>query len=223
MHREKLILTTLSFIPVFYIFHVVMYMLILIMVGMHRPDFKTSTIKIIISAACLWFTEHFLRLAKLCWYFFGNRASVTVLPDDTMRVTLKRSIRYCTPGSHGFLWIPAVRMFETHPFTLVSNNPVEFVIRAQDGFTRDLYNTARKEPGKLLLCSMDGGYGKGPDLVFSSVVLVAGGSGASFTFSIALDLVERASRTDHQQTIDFIWTVKQPGELPCHFPLHGIT
>lgn len=211
-YKRKLILTTRGFpTTVFYIFHVVMYMLILIMVGMHRPKFKSSTIAIVIFTACLWFTDRFLRLAKLCWYFFGNRAYVTVMPDDTMRVTLKRSLQ-CTPGSHAFLWIPSVSIFQTHPFTLVSNNPVEFLIRAQDGFTRELYNAARKEPGKLLWCSVDGGYGHGPDFsVFNSVVLVAGGSGASFTFSIALDLVEKASRTGRKQVIDFIWTVKQHG------------
>lgn len=129
------------------------------------------------------------------------------MTDGAVRVKLHRSLR-CTPGSHAFLWMPSLRFFESHPFTLVSNSPVEFLIREYDGYTHDLVNLARQQPGVRLRCSVDGGYGQIPDYTkFDHVVLVAGGSGASFTFALALAILKEHST----RTIDFIWSVKRTG------------
>lgn len=81
-----------------------------------------------------------------------------------------------------------------------------------DGFTRDLYKAAQASPGKSLRCSVDGAYGQVPNFkVFDKVVLVAGGSGASFTFAIALDLIEASKKA--VMSIDFIWIVRHEGTL----------
>jgi predicted ferric reductase len=186
-----------------------MFILIMIAVGMHRPEVSTSTIIIVIFTACLWTLDRIIRGAKLAWNFFGNTATVTALPDNALRVKLSRRMN-STPGSHAFLWVPAIRWFESHPFTLLSSNPSEFVIRVYDGFTKDLYNVAQEAPGKTLRCSVDGAYGQVPNFkVFDRVVLVAGGSGASFTFSIALDLIKASSKS--AKGIDFIWIVRETG------------
>lgn len=47
--------------------------------------------------------------------------------------------------------------------------------------------------------------------MFDKVVLVAGGSGASFTFAIALDLIDASKKT--VKSIDFIWIVRHQGTL----------
>ncbi|CAI7635712.1 unnamed protein product [Penicillium pancosmium] len=155
--------------------------------------------------------DRLIRTAKICWNFFGNSASVTALADNAIRVRLNRRIN-CNPGSHAFLWVPAIRWAESHPFTLVSSNPSEFVIRVYDGFTRDLYKAARSSPGRALRCSVDGPYGQVPNFRrFEKVILVAGGSGASFTFSIALDLIDKLDTT--VKSIDFIWAVRQQDNL----------
>lgn len=191
-------------------FHIILFILIVITVGMHRPKFSSSTLIIVIFTACLWIMDRLIRTAKICWNFFGNSASVTALADNAIRVRLNRRIN-CKPGSHAFLWVPAIRWVESHPFTLVSSNPSEFVIRVYDGFTRDLYKAAQRSPGRVLRCSVDGPYGQVPNFRrFEKVILVAGGSGASFTFAIALDLVEKLDTA--VKTIDFIWAVRQQGK-----------
>ncbi|KOS47365.1 hypothetical protein ACN38_g1652 [Penicillium nordicum] len=97
-------------------------------------------------------------------------------------------------------------------FTLLSSNPSEFVIRVYDSFTQDLYKAAQASPGRSLRCSVDGAYGQVPNFkVFDKVVLVAGGSGASFTFAIALDLIEVSKKA--VKSIDFIWIVRHQGML----------
>ncbi|EKV10623.1 Ferric reductase transmembrane component 5, putative [Penicillium digitatum PHI26] len=195
----------------FYMLHIIMFILIMITVGMHRPKFSTSTLIIVIFTASLWAMDRIIRSAKIVWNFFGNSLTVTALPNNAIRVKLSRRM-HSTPGSHALLWVPAIRWVESHPFTLVSSNPPEFVVRVYDGFTRDLYKAAQEAPGRSLRCSVDGAYGQVPNFkVFDKVVLVAGGSGASFTFAIALDLIEASKKV--VKAIDFIWIVRHKESL----------
>lgn len=196
---------------VFYMLHVLMFILIMIMVGMHRPKISTHSLVIVIFTSCMWFSDRLLRLAKICWFSVGDHATVTGLLGDTVHVRLTRNVS-CRPGSHVFLWLPSIRLFETHPFTMVSSSPPEFVIRAYDGFTRDPYYLAHKKQGQLLRCSMDGEYGQVPNFVeFDKVVFVAGGSGASFTFAIALGLLDTLAARKTSKQIEFLWAIRSLG------------
>lgn len=187
-----------------------MFILIMITVGMHRPQFSSSSVKIVIFTACLWGADRILRGVKLIWNFVGNFATVTALPNNVLRVKLSRRLTG-RPGSHAFLSVPAIRWVESHPFTLVSPTASEFAIRVCDGFTRDLYKTAKEKPYKSLRCSVDGPYGQVPSFRhYEKVVLIAGGSGASFTFAIALDLIQATKKTT--KSIDFIWVLKHYGK-----------
>ena len=69
--------------------------------------------------------------------------------NGAIPVNLNRNIE-STPGSHAFLWIPSIRFLETHPFTMVLTDPVEFVVRIYDGFTAHLYTLANAHPGRRL-------------------------------------------------------------------------
>lgn len=187
-----------------------MFILIMITVGMHRPKFSSFTVMIVIFTACLWGADRILRGGKLVWNFVGNFATVTALPNDALRVKLSRRLTG-RPGAHAFLWVPAIRWAESHPFTLVSSTASEFVIRVYDGFTRDLYKAAQEKPDKSLRCSVDGPYGQVPNFQhYEKAILIAGGSGASFTFAIALDLIEATKKTT--KSIDFIWVLRHHGK-----------
>ncbi|PWY67073.1 hypothetical protein BO94DRAFT_590981 [Aspergillus sclerotioniger CBS 115572] len=209
-------LSTISYImrgsyEIFYMLHVTMFLLIMITVGMHRPKLSTSTLIIVIFTACLWFVDRIIRGAKVVWYFFGNYATVTALPNNALRVRLSRCMN-SRPGSHAFLWVPAIRWVESHPFTMLSSSPTEFLIRVYDGFTRDLYQAAQKAPGRSLRCSVDGPYGQVHNFeVYDKAILIAGGSGASFTFAVSMDLIASSSRAVH--SIDFIWVVRHQDSL----------
>jgi predicted ferric reductase len=194
---------------VFYVVHIVMYMLILITVGMHRPLLAKKSLIIVIFSGCIWALDRFLRFSKIIFNFFGNKASIYPLPNGGTRIVLSRTPPRATAGTHAFLWIPAVRSVETHPFTIVSVNPVEFVISAYDGFTSDLHARAVANPGSMLTCSIDGPYGTLPTFnSYQKVVLIAGGSGASFTAGMAVSLVQSVSSTVGGPSIDFIWAVR---------------
>lgn len=195
----------------FYVIHITLFMLMLISIGMHRPLLQTKSIYIIIFAACLWVSDRILRSSRMIWYFFGNRAVVHQLPHGGVRLVLRRSPWRAAPGGHVFLWIPSVRFAETHPFTIVSTNPLELVISAQDGFTRELMSLASKSSGAVLRASCDGPYGTIPNFGhFEHTILIAGGSGATFTFGVALNLIHQ---NNPRQTpmIHFIWVIRHQG------------
>lgn len=193
--------------------HIVLFLLIMIMVGMHQPQISSSTVVIIIITVCLWLSDRLLRFLKLGWNFLGNHATINPMPDRAIRVKLSRSI-LCTPGSHAYLWIPSIRWMETHPFTIVSTHPTEFLVRVHNGFTHELYTAALKQPGMVLRCSIDGGYGQIPNFMsFDRIVLIAGGSGASFTFAVARSIIREAFALNVTKKIDFIWCVRYTGEF----------
>ncbi|CRG85705.1 putative ferric reductase transmembrane component [Talaromyces islandicus] len=212
---------TRRFYEVFYMIHLVLFLLIIITVGMHRPLISRSTLVIIIFTACMWFSDRLLRFVKLCCYFPGNHATLKLLPNGALRVTLSRNMCASTSaGSHAYLWIPAIRCFETHPFTLVSSsqhaNQAEFLINVYDGFTHDLHKIVMQNPGISLRCSVDGAYGQIPDFSrFDRILLVAGGSGASFSFAVALDVIRKCAGSGGSATkmIDFVWSVKHYASL----------
>ncbi|KAI1126535.1 ferric reductase transmembrane component 5 [Nemania abortiva] len=207
---------------VFYVAHIVLFIISLVTLGLHRPEWMRSIPVIVLFAGALWFSDRLVRGARLLCNMLNNEAKLTVLSgiDDgdkcATRVLLKKPLARATPGSHCFLWIPAVRAFETHPFTIVSNGPegLELVAQAEDGFTRSLYEMA--QAGKSgVWAAADGPYGSAPDLTdYSKLVLIAGGSGVTFTLGLALNALERRSAsTDgeekQQQEISLIWATRR--------------
>lgn len=157
-----------------------------------------------------------IRAFKFSCNFMGNHAALTALPNGATRVTLRQSSK-ATPGSHAFLWLPAIRFVETHPFTLVSSSPAEFVVFSRDGFTSALHQYAKEFPRKTLRCSLNTGYGKLPDFKsYDSILLIAGGSGASFTFAVALDL-SRNPGPCPSGSITFVWVIRDKGKTASQY------
>ena len=200
----------------FYVTHLLMFLLIIVFLPLHIHHHAEKAVYISIFAASIWGADRLLRGSHLLWYVHGNRATITPLPNKGTRIVLKRSPSRAIPGNHCFVWIPKIRLLESHPFTIVSatKTSLELVIAAYDGFTNDLHQYAVKNPGAVLRASVDGPYGATPDFVKTAdkVILIAGGSGASFTFGVALDMLRRLTESS-QTTIDFVWSVKDHCKL----------
>lgn len=92
-------------------------------------------------------------------------------------------------------------------------DPLEFVVASYDGFKRDLHAYAVAHPGGSLRASGEGAYGKMPDPAAYDTVLIAGGSGASFTFGMALDLLRRLPGDEGKRVV-FVWAVKHSCTWP---------
>src|SRR5258708_12657708 len=121
------------------------------------------------------------------------KAVIEDVSTDAVRITLPNRYINWSAGQHVFLTLPGISAlpFEAHPFTIASireptaeghkNQPLVFIIRAMNGFTRHLYNHAVSHSGKPVTVLVDGPYGQPPSVnTFSSVVLLPAGSGVSF-------------------------------------------
>ena len=143
-------------------------------------------------------------------------ASVELLSPPLMRLRLRRPPHFhWSPGQTAYLIMPGVSTipFEAHPFIITSVDTTRdetqgevapiaekkslggiephwkelvFFINVHGGFTRKLCSAAEK--GEKAKVFVDGPYGQPPDLIdYDTSVLIAGGSGVSFTSPLLLD------------------------------------
>lgn len=189
---------------VFYLIHVAMFIVAVVFVGLHKPyKYKYATITI----GCIWCLDRLIRTTRLIYYSYNNNATLVPLSGLATKVIFEKPIG-CVPGSHAFITIPGIRKMQSHPFTISSSDRIEFVIRAQKGFTLDLHKYALKHPYKQVKAYIDGPYGAVPDFKrMNKVVLFAGGSGGAFLFPIAVDIVRNAHRSAVAH-LELVWVIK---------------
>jgi len=155
-------------------------------------------------AVFVWGLDRVLRLGRLLWNNAVWRskplddALVELVSEDTIRLTMQKKVTW-SPGQHAYVILPSVSKlpFEAHPFTIASIpekekevQDVVFLIRGRNGFTKRLREHAAANSESRVPAYLDGPYGCPPDLTqYSTCILVAGGSGISYTLPLLLDIV----------------------------------
>lgn len=200
----------------FYISHVMGFVAAVVLVALHRPEWTKKLPVVMMFTFLIWMLDRISRAMRMCRNFVNNAATFNPLPDGGTRVLLKKPCaRSALPGSQCFLWIPRIALYETHPFTIVSNGPLglELVIKSQQGFTKAIHNFATRHPGRALWASIDGPYGSLPTTEdYDRLILIAGGSGAAFTFGLMNRIIGQY-QTYRTQSIEFVWAVRRIGEF----------
>lgn len=199
---------------VFYALHVSFFVLAMIFIGLHQPEMSKTVIFAAITGAGVWVLDRLVRGARVLAYSYGNTATLHPLPGGGTRVVMRKTPVGARPGQHCFVWLPGIRAAEMHPFTITLTDPLGFVVSSRSGFTRDLHDHAVKHPGAPLRGSVDGPYGRRADLApYDTVVMIAGGSGASYPLGIVHDMEQRGG-LDPRQRIVFVWVVRDEGMSP---------
>ncbi|KAI0068942.1 hypothetical protein BV25DRAFT_1817865 [Artomyces pyxidatus] len=218
----------------FLISHIILIAIFLIAGVLHTRAVKFDNY--IWPALVIWALDRLLRLLRVVWNSriwrgFGHsdsKASVELLSEDTVRLTLRRSFNW-KPGQHAYVILPTVSTLptEAHPFTIASiPNSVDgtlgagekdlvFIIRGRSGFTSRLRDYAIQKGSHTVPALVDGPYGCPPDLTsFSTCVLIAGGSGVSYTLPLLMEAV-RTSNLNRSTTrrVVFVWSVRDAGHL----------
>lgn len=181
------------------------------------------------------------RSAQSLW---ACHAALTPLADSMTRVTVHGPRMAWKAGQHAVISCHSIAPLQGHPFTissLTSDNKLEFMIKAQNGSTRRLYDYARKNYGHLPISKdasslptvpmiVNGIYGNMRALrQFDSVVLFSGSSGASFTMPLLRDLIEYWKDTQRRATgvinsfidssgvvtrrVRFVWVVRSGDQM----------
>lgn len=204
----------------FYSLHIMFWIVAVVMTGFHQPDLAKKVLYLTLVTAGIWVLDRIARYLRLAIHSRNNFAILEYLPNGATRVIINKTPIRAKSGQHCFLYIPGIKAFETHPFTLVDVEPVEFVISSYDGFTRALYNRAQELELAPIRVSVDGPYGTLPDMKRKDkIIFIAGGSGASFTVGAALNLLKQLG--DDDKIIEFIWLFTAYSKSTPPYPVHN--
>ncbi|EFQ32869.1 ferric reductase like transmembrane component [Colletotrichum graminicola M1.001] len=187
-----------------------------------------------IAAAVLWAVERLLRALRLVRYSL-TRQGRTITDIETIegtsnmcRITMNLPCRVdIKPGTHAYIRLGAVKFRETHPFSMAwvehrlyptargfsqrkITTVVSFIVCAQQGFTRDLFNRVSASGGVLTTnATFKGPYGGHTSLdSYGHVVLIAGASGITHQIGYARRLVLGFnSQTTATRRIVLVWVI----------------
>lgn len=200
----------------FYISHVMGFVVAVTLVALHRPDWTKKLPVVMLFTVLIWVLDRSIRAVRMCRNLVNNVATFRPLSDGGTRVLLKKPCaRSALPGAQCFLWIPRIALYESHPFTIVSNSPsgLELVIKSQQGFTKAIHDFATRHPGRTVWASIDGPYGSLPRTEdYDRLFFIAGGSGAAFTFGLMNRIISEY-QTYRTQSIEFVWAVRRIGRF----------
>ncbi|TDZ31053.1 putative ferric reductase transmembrane component [Colletotrichum spinosum] len=200
----------------FLVSHVVGFIAAVVLAALHRPNWAKKLPAAMMLTGGMWVLDRIIRAVGVLRNLLNNRVTFMPLADGATRLLLEKpGPETALPGSHCFLWIPRIRMFESHPFTIVSNDRsgLELVMKSHRGFTGAVGTFAAANPGRTAWGSVDGSYGSCPDTEkYDKLVLVAGGSGAAFTFGLVNRMLNRCERPK-LQSVDFYWAVRRKEHL----------
>ncbi|KAK4544571.1 hypothetical protein LTR36_004143 [Oleoguttula mirabilis] len=133
----------------------------------------------------------------------GYETDLECLPGDIVRLTIRNADFSWRPGQHAYLSMPRLRPFEMHPFTIANathqsldggQRPLTMLIKAHSGFSKSLHQAASRgcSNSHVYRAFLSGPYGMPPNFLhYETVVLVACGSGASFTTPLLEEIVSK--------------------------------
>lgn len=97
-----LILRRLKY-ELFYIIHLTLFVVILVTLGLHRPNLNNDkTLIVTVLIASVWVSDRLIRAARLAHNGVNNEAAVFPLPNGGTRIVLKKPIIRARPGSKSF-------------------------------------------------------------------------------------------------------------------------
>ncbi|TCD66927.1 hypothetical protein EIP91_000705 [Steccherinum ochraceum] len=220
-----------AFFELFLVGHIALIAVFLLFGYLHARELGFGAY--IWPALVLWAFDRVLRLGRLLmnnrvgWRKGSHESTATIelLSCDTVRLTLRRRMKW-TPGQHAYVILPTVSDLpsEAHPFTISTipksldgtegpeEKEVSFIIRGRTGFTARLRDHATGNGCKTVPALIDGPYGCPPDLTkYHTCILIAGGSGVSYTLPLLLNLVHnaRAGKSSVRRVV-FMWSVREP-------------
>ncbi|KAK5654396.1 hypothetical protein OQA88_7305 [Cercophora sp. LCS_1] len=175
----------------------------------------------IIAIFILWMLERTARMFRLAYCNWSSRgfteAVIEPMPCEACRITmhLPRFVDV-KPGQHAYLRFAGISPFESHPFSIAwhehqykdvlpinekdknglrtpETTTVSFIISAQTGFTRKLYETATSTESQTIKmrAAFEGPYAGHHSLdSYGHCVLIAGASGITHQLSYLRHLID---------------------------------
>jgi predicted ferric reductase len=188
----------------------------------HWPEMKEW----MIASIAVVFFDRFCRLARMMLLHFNLKsadggigfktaAAVPLLYTDedlvavvALRVKSKRL--GWRAGQHFFLTFPSITLLQSHPFTpaVVRGDEQLYLIVGMAGETARLVTAAKEAPEAQLPVILCGAYGSPVlDRGAENFLLVAGGTGVSFTLPLAEELINATAKPAGK--LHFVWIIRR--------------
>lgn len=219
--------------------HMLTWIFFLYVVYLHVPSYAQYNVWFAIAALCF---DRFFRTVLLVWQNVkfrpnrsdckggqrvGHQAQVRAVGEDITIVTIKDVHFSWRAGQHLYLWMPKIGMSDHHPYTIACAhslpetcvcNSIQLVVRKHKGFSRRLYNHAKKvqAPGskQTLTAFVTGPYGLPPRWdIYDTLVLISASTGASFTLPILQSVLMSKQKLLCTRRIDFLLAAKKGDEI----------
>lgn len=193
----------------------------------------------------IWLLERLARVARLVYVNYSTRgwtsASIQAMPGDACKVTvhLPKHVNI-RPGTHAYLRFWGVNAWESHPFSIawaedrlvdasprglgdekamaaVAQTDVSFIIHAQTGMTRRLFELAVRQGEKPvpIRAALEGPYAGHHSLdSYGHVVLFAGSSGITHQLPYIRHLIAGYKNSSvATRKITLVWIIREPEHL----------
>ncbi|PWY68524.1 metalloreductase [Aspergillus sclerotioniger CBS 115572] len=169
-------------------------------------------------------------ILRSIYYTYANsrppHATLEALDGGATKIRItSRQIQTWQPGSHILVSLPRLGLQLSHPATILStpsshNGELVLILKAHQGFTKKLITTANKPSDpestqphhRSYLALIDGPYTtSAPDFTtFDTLLLIAGGTGVTFTLSQLLHIAHRSTTGPLPlRQVLFIWVIKK--------------
>jgi len=235
-----------AFYETFKYLHIALAILVIIGIWFHLSLANLPQITLLYGVIAIWVAERSRRILTIIYRNIGKGGTTTLveaLPGNACRVTLDLARPWSfKPGQHAYLYMPAVGLMTSHPFSVAWSEEAEkpdlsdeklamnrqdilamqktsmsFIIRARTGFTNKLFKKAEaSEGGKFYTkCYAEGPYG-GMHMMHSygTVMMFAGGIGITHQVPHVRDLVAGyANGTVAARKILLVWIIQSPEHL----------
>lgn len=193
--------------------HILVASFFLVMLFLHC-DFTETSADYFIGLAAVYIFSLAMRWGKSFKHGFHHRASVELLEDRMLKITIPSHVTWA-PGQHFFFsfMIGGIQSLTSHPFTvasIASSGQIVVYARVGGGITARLANPGEKDVRVLL----DGPYGGiGGDLrMYDRVLLVGGGSGGAFILAVLRHLAE-LGESSPCKSISVVYATRSPESL----------
>jgi NAD(P)H-flavin reductase len=194
----------------FVIQHIVCGAVFIYLIYQHSPSYARHFI---------WISIGFLvfdRVARLVWFLFRNihfrrsnsetgrlgyPATLEATEGNVTVVNIEGVDFSWHPGQHVYIWVPAIGLVESHPFTISNcyrsskknSQSISLAVRAHSGFSKRLYKKAASAPSGGQVPArifIQGPYGKQPSWnTYESLLLISASTGTSFTLPILESII----------------------------------
>ncbi|KID88069.1 Flavoprotein transmembrane component [Metarhizium guizhouense ARSEF 977] len=165
-------------------------------------SFRLTSWDYFIAAGVIYLSSLFYALARTLKHGIGRAAILRVVSPQSLRITVPTKSKW-KPGQHAYLRFltGGLHSVTAHPFTICSaplkgtqHNEMVFYLKPLGGLTNRLASMAQKQEDVSLRVLLEGPYGGLPGRWykgFDRTILIAGGSGSSFTFPLIEDWLSR--------------------------------